>query len=124
MACLTRCQAPPPPLPLAPPRTPCPSSPAPACRRLVLMRHAESEAAGRVRDHDREITEAGAETALQVRWLPCPARAAAAATPAAAGHCCCPPCSDPSPCYRCPSQRCLSLRRWRSSCRRRGGCPK
>ncbi|PSC74382.1 phosphoglycerate mutase [Micractinium conductrix] len=46
-------------------------------RRLVLMRHAESEAAGRVRDHDREITEAGAETALQVAqqlqeagWVP------------------------------------------------------
>lgn len=41
------------------------------------MRHAESEAAGRVRDHDREITSVGAETAQQVArqlaaegWLP------------------------------------------------------
>lgn len=46
-------------------------------RRLILMRHAESEAAGRVRDHDREITSQGAEEARQVArqlgaagWVP------------------------------------------------------
>lgn len=55
-------------------------SPAPPClpptsRRLILMRHAESEAAGRVRDHDREITSQGAEEARQVGPPPPPCRA-------------------------------------------------
>ena len=44
------------------------ASPPATCRRLVLMRHADSEAASRTRrDHDREITQAGADEARQVR---------------------------------------------------------
>ncbi len=36
------------------------------CRKLVMMRHADSEESGEGRDHDRSITEAGRADAQQV----------------------------------------------------------
>ena len=52
-------------------------SPAPAARRLILLRHADSEAAGSVRDHDRPISAQRRQEAASIAkrlaatgWLP------------------------------------------------------